>query len=136
MDYSLQNVSPQTWKNLFNGTAQHAAISATTLLKAPYTGEFDVKWRATITTASDNSSVLGGSAGFQAIYTSPTDSVVKTTVAGNSVTSSANTTKTAVGGVIPIFAAARTNIQFSYDYSNTSSVTAMQFELHVSIAGY
>ena len=67
-------------------TAQSAAITATTLLSAPQTGMYKVSWSATITTASDISSVLGGTNGFQVIYTSPTDSVAKTTVPGNSVT--------------------------------------------------
>jgi hypothetical protein len=114
-------------------TAQTAAIAATTLLSAPATGQYRVAWSATITTASDTSSVLGGSGGFQVIYTSPTDSVVKTTVSGNSVTSAANTTGTAVGDDIVIYAKTGTNIQFQYGYTSVQTTTAMAFELHVSL---
>ena len=114
-------------------TAQSAAITATTLLSAPQTGMYKVSWSATITTASDISSVLGGTNGFQVIYTSPTDSVAKTTVSGNSVTSSANTTGTAVGGVEVIYAKTGTNIQFSYGYTDSHTSTAMVFELHISV---
>ena len=114
-------------------TAQSAAITATTLLSAPQTGMYKVSWSATITTASDISSVLGGTSGFQVIYTSPTDSVVKTTVPGNSVTSSANTTGTAVGGVEVIYAKTGTNVQFSYGYTDSHTSTAMVYELHVTV---
>ena len=103
------------------------------MLSAPQTGAYRVSWSATITTASDISSVLGGANGFQTIYTSPTDSVVKTTVAGNSVTSSANTTGTAVGGVEVIYAKTGTNIQYSYGYTDSHTSTAMQYELHISV---
>lgn len=112
-------------------TAQTAAIGATTLVSAPVTGMYRVCWSATITTAASVSSVLGGTNGFQVIYTSPTDSVAKTTVSGLSVTSAANTTATAVGGDIIIYAKTGTNIQYKYDY--TSSGTAMAFELHIRL---
>ena len=114
-------------------TAQSAAITATTLRSAPQTGMYKVSWSATITTASDISSVLGGTNGFQVIYTSPTDSVAKTTVPGNSVTSSANTTGTAVGGVEVIYAKTGTNIQFSYGYTDSHTSTAMAYELHITV---
>jgi hypothetical protein len=111
-------------------TVQSAAISATTLYTTTATGMYRVSWSATITTAG-TTSVLGGTNGFQVIYTSPTDSVVKTTVAGNSVTSSANTTGTAVGGCEVVYAKTGTNIQFTYGY--TSSGTAMVYELHIKV---
>ena len=113
-------------------TAQSAAITATTLLSAPQTGMYRVSWSATITTADGVSSVLGGTNGFQVLYTSPTDSVVKTTVAGNSVTSSANTTGTAVGGVEVIYAKNATNIQFTYGYTSATP-GQMIYEIHVSL---
>ena len=114
-------------------TAQSAAITATTLLSAPQTGMYKVSWSATITTASDISSVLGGANGFQVIYTSPTDSVAKTTVPGNSVTSAANTTGTALGGVEVIYAKTGTNIQFSYGYTDSHTSTGMSYELHITV---
>lgn len=114
-------------------TAQTAAITATTLYAVPAggAGMYRISWSATITTAASVSSVLGGTNGFQILYTSPTDSVVKTTVSGNSVTSAANTTATAVGGVEIVYAKLSTNIQYQYDY--TSSGTAMAYELHLKI---
>lgn len=111
-------------------TAQTAAITATTLISAPATGMYRVSWSATITTAG-TTSILGGTNGFQVVYTSPTDSVVKTTVPGLSVTSAANTTGTAVGGSIIVYAKTGTNIQYQYDY--TSSGTAMTYELHIKL---
>jgi len=113
-------------------TAQSAAITATTLLSAPQTGAYRVSWSATITTVDLVSSVLGGANGFQVIYTSPTDSVVKTTVTGASVTSAANTTGTATSGVLTIYAKNATNIQFTYGYTSATP-GQMIFEIHVSL---
>ena len=115
-------------------TAQSAAITATTLLSAPQTGAYRVSWSATITTADGVSSCTGGTNGFQVIYTSPTDSVVKTTVAGNSATSAANTTGTAVGGVEVIYAKNATNIQFTYGYTSATP-GQMVYELHITVEG-
>lgn len=114
-------------------TAQSAAISATTLISAPATGMYRISWSADITTASDGSSVLGGTNGFQAVYTSPTDSVTKTTVSGNSVTSAANTTGTAIGGAQIVYAKTGTNIQYSFGYTSVQTSTAMVYELHIKL---
>lgn len=117
-------------------TAQTAAITSTNLLaSAPYTGVYEIKWSADITTASDTSSVLGGANGFQVTYTSPTDSVAKTTVAGASITSSANTTATATTGSLAVYAKTGTAISFQYGYTNVSSSVAMVYELHISVLG-
>jgi hypothetical protein len=114
-------------------TAQSAAITATNLTaSAPRTGMYKVIWSATITTADGVSSVLGGTNGFQVVYTSPTDSVTKTTVPGNSVTSSANTTGTAVGGVEVIYAKTATAIQYKYDYTSATP-GQMIYELHIRL---
>jgi hypothetical protein len=114
-------------------TAQTDAIVATTLYAATITGMYRVSWSATITTAATTgaaTSTLGGTNGFQVVYTSPTDSVVKTTVIGNSITSSANTTGTAIGGCEVVYAKTGTNIQYKFDYaSNTAN--QMAYELHV-----
>lgn len=111
-------------------TAQTAAKTATTIFTPTASGMFRISWAATITTAASVSSILGGTNGFQVLFTSPTDSVAKTTVSGNSVTSAANTTGTAAGGSITIYAKTGVAIQYQYDY--TSSGTAMAYELHVS----
>jgi hypothetical protein len=115
-----------------NLTAQSAAISATTIATASQTGMYRISWSAAITTADGVSSTLGGSSGFQILYTSPTDSVSKTTVSGNSVTSAANTTGTALGGEIVIYAQNGTVIQYQYGYtSNTPG--QMIYELHIKL---
>lgn len=113
-------------------TAQSAAITATTLYAVPAAGlgMYRISWNADITTAGSTSSVLGGTAGFQIVYTSPTDSVVKTTVSGNSVTSAANTTGTAIGGCLVVYAKASTNIQYQFDYTSVGG-TAMVYQLHI-----
>jgi hypothetical protein len=115
-------------------TAQTAAIAATTLYAVPAggSGMYRISWSADITTAATTSSILGGTNGFQVVYTSPTDSVVKTTVIGNSITSAANTTGTAIGGCEVVYAKASTNIQYSFDYTSIG-VTPMAFEIHVKI---
>ncbi len=113
-------------------TAQSAAITATTIYAATATGMFRVSWSADITTAATTSSVLGGTNGFQVLYTSPTDSVVKTTVAGASITSAANTTGTATTGSIIVYAKTGTNIQFTYDYASVGG-TVMVYELHIKV---
>ena len=114
-------------------TSQTAAIGATTLYAAASTGVYRINWSAAVTTASDGSSVLGGSTGFQVTYTSPTDSVVKTTVAGNSVTSAANTTGTATSGSLIVYAKTGTNISYSFGYSSTFTTTTMAYELHITL---
>ncbi len=112
-------------------TAQSSAIAATNIVaSAPRSGMYRVSWSATITTVG-TTSVLGGSSGFQVGYTSPTDSVAKLTVSGNSITSSANTTGTAVGGSEVIYAKVGTAITYQYDYTSTG--TAMVYELHLRL---
>lgn len=112
-------------------TAQSAAIAATNIIaSAPATGMYRISWSADITTAG-TTSILGGAAGFQIGYTSPTDSVAKLTVSGNSTTSAANTTGTAVGGNLVIYAKTGTAITYQYDYTSTG--TAMVYELHIKL---
>jgi hypothetical protein len=119
--------------NDINLTAQSAAIAATNLIaSAPASGAYRISWSSDITTADAVSSTLGGANGFQILYTSPTDSVVKTTIAQADWTSTANTTGTAVGGVAVIFAKTTTAIQYSFGYtSNTPG--QMVYELHIRI---
>jgi hypothetical protein len=114
-------------------TAQNAAISAHALYTPAATGMFRISWAADITTASDGSSVLGGATGFQVTFTSPTDSVSKTTVAGNSVVTSANTTGTAVGGSLVVYAKTGVAMTFSYGYTSVQTTTAMAYEVHVKV---
>ena len=117
-----------------NLTAQSAAIAATNLVASlPASGMYRISWSADITTASDISSVLGGTAGFQVGYTSPTDSVAKLTVSGNSVTSAANTTGTSVGGGLVVYAKTGTAITYQMDYTDSHTSTAMHYELHIKL---
>ena len=112
-------------------TAQTAAIGATNLTaSAPQTGMYRIAWSADITTAG-TTSTLGGTNGFQVGYTSPTDSVAKLTVPGNSITSAANTTATAIGGDIVVYAKVGTAITYRFDYASTG--TAMTYELHIKL---
>lgn len=115
-------------------TAQAAAINATTIYAVPAggAGMYRVSWVATITTAGSTSSVLGGTNGFQVIFTSPTDSVAKTSVAGLTVTSTANTTATAISGHLEAYCKLSTNLQFKFDYTSVG-VTAMVYEIHVRV---
>lgn len=112
-------------------TAQTAAITATNLTaSAPRTGMYRISMSATITTAG-TSSILGGTNGFQISFTSPTDSVAKTTVAGNSITSAANTTGTAIADTLTVYAKTGTAISYTFDYTSTG--TAMTYELHLRL---
>lgn len=114
-------------------TAQSAAITATNLTaSAPRTGMYRISWSADITTAASSSSVLGGTNGFQIGYTSPTDSVAKTVVSGNSTTSAGNTTATAVAGTYAVYAKTGTAITYAFDYTSVGG-TAMVYELHIRL---
>jgi len=64
-------------------TAQAAAITATTLYAVPAAGAgmYRVSWVAKVTTPATASSTLGGTNGFQLLYTDQNDSVVVTTPA-------------------------------------------------------
>jgi len=112
-------------------TAQTAAISGHALYTPAASGMFRVTWAAAITTADTTASVLGGTNGFQVTFTSPTDSVSKTTVAGNSITSSANTTGTALGGGIVVYA--KTGVAMTFSYGYTATTGNMAYELHVKV---
>lgn len=113
-------------------TAQNAAITATTLISAPQTGMYRVSWSATITTADGVSSSLGGTNGFQVVYTSPTDSVAKTTAPQTPWATGLNTTGTADGGVMVVYAKTGTNIQYAYDYTSATP-GQMKYELHIKL---
>ena len=115
-------------------TNQGAAIGATLLYAVPAAGAgmYRISWSATVTTTDGGGSTLGGTSGFQIQYTSPTDSVVKLTVAQTDWTSNANTTGTAVGGTAVVYAKLSTNINYLMDYTSTTPGT-MKYELHVEI---
>lgn len=113
-------------------TGQSAAIGATTIYAVPAsnTGMYRVSWVASVTTAASVSSVLGGTNGFQVLYTDGDDAVVKTSPA--SVTSNANTTGTQISGSVIVYARQSTNIQYQMDYTSVGG-TSMQYNLHVKV---
>ncbi len=115
-------------------TAQTAAKTATLLYAVPAAGQgiYRVSWVATITTAATTSSILGGTNGFQVQFTSPTDSVVKTSNPSTTTgfTSAANTTGTTVSGCFVAYAKASTNINYLFDYTSVGG-TPMAYELHI-----
>lgn len=127
-----------------DATAQSAAITATTLYAVPASGVgmYRISWVAAATTAATTSSTLGGTNGFQIVYTDADDSVVKTTPAPGapsaglnqaySQTNQGNTTASQISGVIIVNAKASTNIQYQMGYTS-SGATSMQYNLHIKL---
>lgn len=125
-------------------TAQGAAIGATTIYAVPASGagRYRITFIATVTRAATTSSTLGGTAGYQVIYTDNDDSVVKTTAAAGapaagtnqaySQTNQGNSTASTITGVILVNAKASTNIQHSIGYTSAGA-TSMQYNLHVIV---
>ena len=110
---------------------QTAAIGVTNMTNSlPATAIYRLCFSADITTAAGTSSTLGGANGFQVIYTSPTDSVQKTTVPNAAWSSAANTTATAVGGCQEVYAKAATPLQFSFGYASNAA-NVMTYEFHI-----
>lgn len=122
-----------------NLTAQGAAIGATALYAVPAAGagQYRACFNAKVTQAATTSSVLGGTNGFQLVYTDQDDSVVVTTVAThpfNSTTANLalNTTQALYHGCLFVNAKASTNIQYSLGYTSVGT-TPMQFNLHIRL---
>lgn len=119
-------------------TAQTAAIAATTLYAVPAAGAgmYRISWVATVTTAGSVSSVLGGTNGFQILYTDKDDSVVKTmpgTVVAGVDTNSTNSTSTGtISGCFVVSAKASTNIQYQMDYTSNAA-NSMAYNLHIKL---
>lgn len=119
-------------------TSQSAAISATTLYAVPSSGVgmYRISYVATVTTAATNSSTLGGTNGFQIVYTDGNDSVVKTTpgtiVAGVNTNSTNSTSTGTISGCYVVYAKASTNIQYQMDYTSVGA-TPMQYNLHIKL---
>jgi len=117
-------------------TTQSAAIGATTIYAIPSggAGMYRITWEASITTASDTSSVLGGANGFQIEFTNANgDSVVKTSNPSVVNSAAANTTGTTIGGVVTGYAASSTNLQYLFGYTDTHAVTAMVYDLAIFV---
>jgi hypothetical protein len=109
---------------------QSASIGATDLYSVLEDGFYQVGWNAEVTTAATSSSTLGQ---FQLRYTSPTDSVAKTSPTQNNVTASAgNTTGSCITGTFTVYAKAGTNIQYFMGYAS-SGATAMVYSLKMIV---
>jgi hypothetical protein len=119
-------------------TVQAAAITATTLYTVPAAGAgmYRISWVATVTQAATTSSVLGGTNGFQILYTDNDTSVVKTMpgqiVAGVDTNANNSTATGTISGCFIANAKASTNIQYQMDYS-TLGATPMQYNLHIKL---
>ena len=111
-----------------NLTVQSAAKAATTLYTPDSDGLFTITYYAKVTTAATTSSTLGA---FSVISTD-TDSNVVTTAGQSSQQNSL--TSGFISGSITVYAKASTAIQYSLGYAS-SGATAMQYELHVVVAG-
>ena len=108
--------------------SQAAAITPTTFFTPDVDGYYQIGWNAEINVAATSSSTLGH---FQVRYTSPTDSVSKSTPVQNNVTASAgNSTSTCVSGTFTIYAKAGTAIEYVMGYA-TSGATAMRYSLKI-----
>lgn len=116
--------------------SQSAAISASTIYAVPAgkAGLYRISYSATITTAG-TTSVLGGTNGFQSIYTSIADGQVKTSIPTTPVISAANTTGTEISGVVCAYAQASTNIQFNFGYTSTGTAMVYALEAYVEYLG-
>lgn len=120
-------------------TAQAAAISATTLYSVPASGvgRYRVCFVAKATTAATVSSIIGGAAGFQILYTDPDDSVAVTSPLAALFNSTAavlalNTTQAQYSGCMMINAKASTLIQYQMGYTSVGA-TPMAYNLHIML---
>ena len=120
-------------------TAQTAAKAAgTALYSVPATGAglYRVSCYAKITTASDISSTLGGTAGFQLTWTDPTDSTTPTAVTFTDQSSQSltgNTTTTVYVTSAIVACKASTNLQYGFGYTDSHTSTAMAYKISVKV---
>jgi len=124
-------------------TGLTAAVASTLLYAVPAAGAgmYRISWVATVTTAA-TSSTLGGTNGFQIVYTDNDTNVAKLTPQAGvptaavnqaySQTNSGNTTATVISGVIVVNARASTNINYRIDYTSVAAAT-MAYNLHIKI---
>jgi len=115
-------------------TTQGAAIGATTIYAVPSTGAglYEISWVATVTRAATTSCVLGGTNGFQIIFTDPNDSVVKTSNPTTVTSSAVNAAATTISGVFVANCKASTNLQYSFGYTSVGATT-MQYDLSIRV---
>lgn len=127
----------------FNAVTQSAAISTQSLSASlPYSGRYRVTWYSVITQAATTSSTLGGTNGFQCVYTDVDTNASATspaagapTAASNlaySQTNQGNAVGNSAGGSVEINAKTGTSLSFSFGYT-TSGGTSMQYAIHVRV---
>jgi hypothetical protein len=124
-----------------NLITQSAIINATNInASLQQQGMWRIAWNAKVTTAATTSSTLGGTTGFQVVYTDLDDNVVVTTPiwygGGNNgaapTSASLNTTQTQLSGVISVNAKLAIPIQYLFGYTS-SGATAMVYSLHINM---
>ena len=117
-------------------TAQSAAITPTTIYAVPNnattgTGMYRINYVATITTVDSVSATLGGTNGFQIIFTDNNDSVVKTSNPTTPVISAVNATGTTISGSVIAYCKPNTNLQYAFGY--TGSGGQMRYDLTIYV---
>lgn len=119
-----------------NLTGQTAAISATTIYAVPSNGAgfYRVSWVASITTTAGSAATLGGTTGFQLVYTDAADSVVKTTDNGGYPVSNSKDTTESITGEYCAYCKASTNLQYQFGYLSNPAAT-MQYTLRIRVEG-
>jgi hypothetical protein len=122
-------------------TAQTAAQSSVSLLSVPSSGAgfYKVHYVTAITTAATTgaaTSTLGGSAGFQLVYTNGNGDAVSKTTVGTVNNSTANTTGTSISGCVAAYCSASSTLAFSFGYaSNTAAQMAYDLAIFVEFVG-
>ena len=117
-------------------TAQSAAITPTTIYAVPNnattgTGMYRINYVATITTMDSSSATLGGTNGFQIIFTDNNDSVVKTSNPTTPVISAVNAAGTTISGSVIAYCKPNTNLQYAFGY--TASGGQMRYDLTIYV---
>jgi hypothetical protein len=127
----------------FHAATQSAAITAQSLSASlPYSGAYRVSWYAVVTQAATTNSTLGGSTGFQLVYTdtdtnaSATSPAAGAPTAGSNLaysqTNQGNTVGDSASGVITINAKTGTSLAFDFGYTS-SGATVMQYAITVRV---
>ncbi len=101
------------------------------LINAPVTGTYRISIVANITQNATVSSTLGP---FQIQFTDPQDSLTKTSLAANSLSTTANTTGTTISSVLCAHCLAGTAIKLSIGYTSVvTGANGLFYDYHVRI---
>lgn len=120
-------------------TGQSAAQAAQLVFAtgtSPGAGLYRISYVATITTVDGVASVLGGANGFQIIFTNANgDAVVKTSNPTTPNISAIDATGTTISGCVLGYAAASTNINYSFGYTSTGGFMRYDLAIFVEYLG-